>query len=189
MATATWRFSEVAVLDGMVDCAPMAYYQDVVVEYLREQRHIFLNTECCIQLNEGNPDVSGLHWYCDTVAINLRENVVYLCEVTYAKGLGALLKRLSQWNAHWPGVKNALIRDNNVPEDWPVRPWLFIPKEFMATAETKIKKFSSVPGQGGAMPFPEITALEDIVPWNPGRWPKMDATSSMMRGTTKDDQG
>jgi hypothetical protein len=52
----------------------MPYYQDVVVEYLRENRAIFLNTECCIQLNEGNPDTSGTHWYCDVLAIDLDAN-------------------------------------------------------------------------------------------------------------------
>ena len=39
----------------------MAYYQDIVVEYLRENRAIFVNTECCIQLNEGTKNDIGPH--------------------------------------------------------------------------------------------------------------------------------
>jgi hypothetical protein len=29
----------------------MDYYQGVVVEYLRADRSVFVNTECCIELN------------------------------------------------------------------------------------------------------------------------------------------
>jgi hypothetical protein len=49
----------------------MNYYESVVVDYLRADRAIFVNTECCIQLNEAvNPDNSGPHWYCDAVAVD-----------------------------------------------------------------------------------------------------------------------
>src|ERR1700692_3493662 len=46
----------------------MAYYQDIVVEYLRENRAIFVDTECCIRLNEGMNNNIGPHWYCDGLA-------------------------------------------------------------------------------------------------------------------------
>jgi glutamate synthase domain-containing protein 2 len=37
---------------------PMDYYQSVVVHYLRADRALFVNTECCIQLNQSkNPEV------------------------------------------------------------------------------------------------------------------------------------
>ncbi len=47
----------------------MDYYQGVVTDYLRADRAMFVNTECCIQLDEGNnPDAfPGRHWYCDAV--------------------------------------------------------------------------------------------------------------------------
>lgn len=48
----------------------MNYYESVVVDYLRADRALFVNTECCIQLNESdNPDTSGPHWYCDAVVV------------------------------------------------------------------------------------------------------------------------
>jgi len=57
----------------------MEYFQDVVSEYLRANRATFIDTECCIQLNSGNPD------YCSKAtrggemprpAITALENVV-----------------------------------------------------------------------------------------------------------------
>jgi hypothetical protein len=151
----------------------MAYYQDVVVEYLRENRAIFTNTECCIQLNKGNPDISGPHWYCDALAVDLDAKAVYLCEVTYARRVGALLNRLMQWNAHWPSIQTSLVRDNKVSPDWSVTPWLFMPEAFIDGARLKIKKLTSVPGETSLMPFPRITSLESIVPWNPARHTKI----------------
>lgn len=79
----------------------MDYYQGVVTGFLRADRAVFVNTECCIQLHPGaNPDV-GMHWYCDAVAINMRERQVFLCEITYSKSLDALVKRLNGWCANW----------------------------------------------------------------------------------------
>jgi hypothetical protein len=147
----------------------MGYYQDVVVEFLRENRAVFINTECCIQLNPGTNNDIGLHWYCDALAVDFDKEAVYLCEVTYAVGLGAILKRLVQWNNNWRGIKDSLKRDCKLPEAWNVEPWLFIPKDFIAKADKKIRTFVPEPRPANAMPFPNIIALESIVPWNPSR--------------------
>ena len=41
----------------------MNYYESVVIDYLRADRAIFVNTEFCIQINEAaNPDNSGPHY-------------------------------------------------------------------------------------------------------------------------------
>ena len=40
-----------------------------------------VNTEWCIQLNEdANPDSSGPHWYCDAVALDFRNHVIYFVQ-------------------------------------------------------------------------------------------------------------
>ncbi len=31
----------------------MDYYEGVVIDYLRADRAVFVNTECCIQIKEG----------------------------------------------------------------------------------------------------------------------------------------
>ena len=92
------------------------YYESVVIDYLRADRALFVNTECCIQLNESdNPDNSGPHWYCDAVVCDLRSECVFLVEISYSANLGGwengLIKRLRGWNENWLGVRAALARD------------------------------------------------------------------------------
>jgi hypothetical protein len=70
----------------------MNYYKSAVMDYLRADRAIFVNTEFCIQINKAsNPDKSGPHWYCDAVALDFRRQEIYLCEIFYAANLGALV--------------------------------------------------------------------------------------------------
>ena len=92
----------------------MDYYQGVVLEYLGADRSVFVNPECCIQLNEGdNPDTSGKHWYCDAVAVDFPD----LCMV------------LAHLGHPWEGETIAVIRRHaNVYADISAlyyRPWQF----------------------------------------------------------------
>lgn len=144
----------------------MDYYQGVVIDYLRASRTVFVNTECCIQVNPAkNPDSSGPHWYCDAVTVDFAKEAVFLCEISYAKGLGALMKRLQEWNLHWPAVLAAVDRDCRLEKlKWPVKPWIFIPDDYKKTAEQGLQRILGKQG-GSAMPYPEITSLESVVPW------------------------
>jgi hypothetical protein len=94
--------------EGVLPFGQMSYYQDIVVDYLRENRAIFVNTECCIQLNEGSGNQIGPYWYCDALAVDFGQNAVYLCEVTYARGTAALLKTSR-------AVERPLARDKKQP--------------------------------------------------------------------------
>lgn len=148
----------------------MDYYQGVVTDYLRADRAIFVNTECCIQLDDTSNPKSGRHWFCDAVAADFRAQIVFLCEVSYATGLSALLKRLSQWNAHWKQVTAALVRDCNVPPNWRVRPWLFIPQGCIESAVATISKIGLGSETARVMPDPRITPLEMVAPWQYTAW-------------------
>lgn len=149
----------------------MDYYQGVVTEFLRADRAIFLNTECCIQLHPGASPEVGTHWYCDAVAINMREKHVFLCEITYSKTLDALVKRLMGWAANWSALRLALVRDLYVPSDWPVTPWVFIPSEREGLLERKLARFAQPAGDTSSqMPKPKITHLERVSPWNYNAW-------------------
>ncbi|CAE6900254.1 hypothetical protein [Paraburkholderia domus] len=149
----------------------MDYYQGVVTEFLRADRAVFVNTECCIQLHPGaSPDV-GTHWYCDAVAINMRERQVFLCEITYSKSLDPLLKRLTAWCANWSALRLALVRDLCVPADWPVTPWVFIPSEREGLLERKLARLAQPEGDASnQMPKPKVTHLERVAPWNYNAW-------------------
>jgi hypothetical protein len=150
----------------------MGYFQDVVSEYLRANRATFINTECCIQLNPGNPDTGGPHWFCDAVAINLQQQTAHLCEVTYAKRPSALITRLRAWSANWSDILIALERDCGIPHTWNVKPWVFIPRDVIKTLEQSLTGIV-----GREMPRPEVTALEDVVPWKYPSWDRKVAES------------
>ena len=142
----------------------MNYYESVVIDYLRADRAVFVNTECCIQINPGdNPDTSGPHWYCDAVALNFRCKEIFLCEISYAAHLGDLTKRLRAWHDNWQSVIDALYRESMICEfRWPVRPWLFVPEDRVPLLEKQLNRIAN----GQPLKFnPKITPLEKVQPW------------------------
>jgi hypothetical protein len=146
----------------------MNYYENVVVEYLRADRALFVNTDCCVQLSEAeNPDKSGPHWYCDVVAADFRDKAVYLCEISYSANLNSMIARLTAWHRNWSGVLTALARDCSLPVEWPVRPWLFVPEELVALLLDRLAKIDPP----GRLSFrPRITPLELVQPWRYPSW-------------------
>jgi hypothetical protein len=149
----------------------MDNFEGNVVEYLRADRALFLNTQCCIQLNEAdNPDTSGPHWYCDILVADHRDRAIFLCEVTFSGSLASLFKRLDDWNIYWPSLQVALCRDSYLPNDWPVRPWLFIPQHLVQKVITKLSQFDHNPERKRFLPEPRITTLEMVLPWKYRSW-------------------
>jgi hypothetical protein len=151
------------------------YYQGVVIEYLRATRSRFVNTECLIQLVPGDTPERGLHWYCDAVTIDLKEQEIYLCEISYSQTLSALFKRLETWRTHWDALRSELARDCSVDATWPVRPWIFVPR---ARKDLLEKKLLSRSANFSTMPTPHITFLEDIAPWLYRSWNGMEYAAS-----------
>lgn len=143
----------------------MDYYQGVVADYLSADPAMFVKPECCIRLGSEGQLKKGNHWYCDIVAINMRTETAYLCEVTYSQTLAALVKRLRSWDANWPALRSALVHDNHVPDDWRVRPWVFVPGDLESKAVDKLSEFSSPCDDGERMPQPRLTTLEKVAPW------------------------
>lgn len=149
----------------------MDYFENIVVQYLRADRSLFLNTQCCIQLNKGdNPDVTGAHWYCDILTADFQHKVVFLCEVSFSNSLTGLFKRLEEWNANWQLLCHAISRDSNLPLDWPVRPWLFVPEELIPKVVKKLQKMNSEYHDCCFLPTPRITPLEMVLPWKYRSW-------------------
>ena len=140
------------------------YYQSLVTEYLRADRSTFVNTEFCIQLDSDRTP-KDRHWFCDAVALECSSKTVFPCEVSFAEGLGALLKRLRAWQSHWPELCAAVVRDASLTAlavGWEVRPWLFIPAASVSKIEKNLPKDA---------PFrPRVTTLEMVQPWNYRSW-------------------
>jgi len=143
----------------------MDYFQGVVADYLNADPAILVKPECLIRLDEHGPLTKGGHWYCDILAAGFRRRTVFLCEVTLAQSVAALITRLTEWNAKWTAVHAAVARDNLSGEPWPARPWVFVPE---AQRERVSAKLSSLfdPAKGPhLMPRPLATSLENVVPW------------------------
>lgn len=155
----------------------MDYFEGVVIEYLRADRSLFVNTQCCIQLNEGfNPDTSGPHWYCDAVAVSIKSKAAYLCEITYASPPASLFKRLESWASSWPQLRAALARDSGIPQDWAVTPWIFVPQGNRA----KVEAFASaLPHEH--MPVPKVQELESVMPWLYRSWDRVATHGAVER--------
>ncbi len=166
----------------------ISYHEGAVIDYLRADRSLFVNTECCIQINEAeDPDTSGPHWYCDAVAADFRERTIFLCEISYANPPRSLQKRLADWTKHWPNVCAALARDSHLPQEWPVRPWLFVPEHQVDWIVQKVRDLQEGASVGEHLPDPRITPLEFVQPWKYKSWnrtgekPKPEAVPERMR--------
>ena len=145
----------------------MSHYQEIVVEYLRADRSIFMNHEFTIQLEEGTArSQKGASWISDVVAVDFRNNSVFLCEDSYSQTLSALIKRLKSWSDNWPSIVRALRRDSCVPDDFMVRPWVFIPASLIGLF---VKKFRDCHAEFEKK-APLITPLEMTVPWEHSTW-------------------
>ena len=143
----------------------MDYFQGVVTEYLRANRSVFVNTECLIQLDEGNVQLKGRHWFCDAMAVNLKEQTVFLCEVTYSTTMQSLISRLQAWQNNWQELHCAVLRDSGAPKEWKVQPWIFIPEPHHKTFAKKFVQSHLTTGSVPSMPKPRITYLESVLPW------------------------
>lgn len=152
----------------------MDYYESVVMDYLRADRALFLNTECCIQIDAGrNPD-KGTHWYCDAVVADFRTQSVFLCEISYSEQLVDLVKRLKNWCDSWDGVRAALARESFLPKEWLARlqPWLFVPQRCVPTLQKGLSKIGNAPPNFN----PRITHLENVQPWLYCSWDRVGET-------------
>lgn len=137
----------------------MDYYESVVIDYLRADRALFVNTECCIQITPGHSSNKGTFWYCDAVVADLRSKTVLLCEISYSLTLATLIKRLQSWSANWDGMRSALERDSCLPKDWlsRLRPWLFVPERCIPSL---LKGLSRI-GRESPVSTPRITPVGD----------------------------
>jgi hypothetical protein len=145
----------------------MDYFQGVVTDYLSADHKMFVKPECLIHLDSGETLRAGRHWYCDVLAVCLREpQTVYLCEVSFSKSLDALFKRLAGWSAHWLEVRAALADHHGVDASWHVRPWAFVPEEQRGRLSRKMPQILALSSGGSSpMPNPLATSLEDVGPW------------------------
>jgi hypothetical protein len=133
----------------------MDYFQGVVLEYLRADRACFVNPEFWLRGNPEKPHEKP-HWFVDAVALHMKDKVVYLCEVTYAKQPRALIQRLQSWKLNWETIEQTLRADAHVDQSWPLIPWVFGATETLTAVKPTLEKLFHKR---------KMTDLEDVLPW------------------------
>jgi hypothetical protein len=150
----------------------MDHFKAVVMDYLQADRAVFVNTVCCIQLDEPlDSNAPAHHCSCDAVAIDLRHGAVYLCETALGHKLQPLIKKLSAWTKNWDSIKTALQRDCKVPANWRIHVWLFVPKDSIEMLDGKLEHLRKTIGSKFKV---KITALEDVQPWRASAWERCE---------------
>ena len=140
----------------------MDLYEDLILQYLTKDAHVFLNPQYSI---EGEP---GTEWSCpDFVALDFQKKCVLIVEVSSACRPESLLKRVENRDHQWiQKLTNQLRRNGVVDESWNYRVELFIRRE----AEAKFRKLlQEAPGI-------VIHVLEDLKP--PWEWKRSYAPSA-----------
>ena len=116
------------------------------------------------------------HWYCDAIAIHFRSCTIDLCEISYSKTLHSLYRRLQAWSDNWPQLTAAIVRDSSLkdlkssPSKWRIQPHIFVHTKNHSDVEGKLKGIARQAGQSEQMPDPQITWLEDVLPWTYRAW-------------------
>ena len=150
----------------------MDHYKIVVMDYLQSDRAVFLNRECCLELDEAvSPEKTRQHCSCDAVAIDLRHGAVYLCDAALHEKLQSLMRKLSAWTKDWDSIKAALQRNCKVPANWRVHVWLFVPNDSIELLEEKLEQLRQTVGARFKV---KLTALEDVQPWRFSRWERRE---------------
>jgi hypothetical protein len=148
----------------------LEYFQPITVEYLRADRAIFVNTEFCLQLNEGLPAASA-HWFVDALAVDFRSKTIFLCETSFEKSMASIVERLQKWQTNWTAIPKALARDSALDVgllSWPIRAWLFVPQDCLRILLKKLAVVTAASSDG--FPPPRITTLEMTQPWQYCSW-------------------
>jgi hypothetical protein len=117
-----------------------------------------LNPEFWLDLRSYKPPVkTKQERYIDALTVCFRDRVAYLCEISYSVSQSAMIARLREWSAHWPEIARQIYRQANIPEDWGIRIWLFVPEAAITKLVRQMPQFPSPP---------KITPLEMVVPWS-----------------------
>jgi hypothetical protein len=139
------------------------YFQSVVAEYMQRDCATFINTEFFL-VHKNKPNEKGPpEWLVDILAINMREQCAYLCEISYAAKLSSLLKRLQEWHKSWDLVKKTVHARAHLPANWKIRVLLFVPPKEIEKLKLRLPSFE---------PPAEIVSLEKTIPWDYNRWPR-----------------
>ncbi len=135
----------------------MEYYQGIVADYVSADRATFVANEYLLELERGKQP----YWWIDTLAVSLKEETAYLCEVTFSKQLSKIAGKVRAFYENMEGISAALHREASIPSTWKITPWLFVPR---LNGPQLVERLQPAL-------IAKITYLEDVAPWiYPNGW-------------------
>ena len=87
----------------------------------------------------------GRNWWIDVLAVDFKDETIYLCEATIAQKPKYMLQRLRAWTAHWQEICKTLFRLTQAPDTWRVKPWIFAPDFLKPKIEGGIAAIPDLP--------------------------------------------
>jgi hypothetical protein len=113
----------------------MSHYEEIVAEYLCFGRTRFVSPGFSLDLGGVGPQGKGRNWWIDVLAVDFKEQTIYLCEATFARNPTYMFARLRAWTVVWPEICENLFRITHAPHSWTVKPWIFTPYDLKLRIE------------------------------------------------------
>ena len=153
----------------------MSYYEEIVAEYLCFERTRFVSPGFNLDLGGAGPLGKGRNWWIDVLAVDFKDEAIYLCEATFAQQPNYMFRRLRTWAALWLEIRENLFHVTHAPSSWDVIPWIFAPSNL----ESKIKQgIETIPDR----PFDcKWRSFEEIVPWKRPQYSAIAAAEKKAR--------
>lgn len=126
----------------------MDYFEGIVEKYIAADRSTFVSPQFYLKLECGE-------FWVDVVAINLQEETLYFCEVTFSRDVNKISRKALSYVENASLYKQAIFAHAAIPAHWQFRPWLFLLKD---SAQKFVARWSH-PVR------PKITYLESTAPW------------------------
>ena len=72
----------------------MSHYEKIIGEYLCYEQTRFVSPGFGLNLGGVGPHGKGRNWWIDVLAVDFKDETIYLCEATFAQKPKYMLQRL-----------------------------------------------------------------------------------------------
>ncbi len=114
----------------------ISYHQEIVVQYLSSDPRLFISEEYYVGWGK---EAKGEHIWVDVVAVDICNKEVFLVEITSDPYARQIIKKLNlTYSTMLPTVRTAMLGGLGLPDDWSIRPWIFVRREAVSKILDKI---------------------------------------------------
>jgi hypothetical protein len=132
----------------------ISHYQEVVIQYIIADPAVLVSEE--YHLNVKKISNTDKIFWVDALAADIREHILYLVEISYAKKPRALTQKMNDYVAYEEQIRRALVGERGVGPAWELRPWGFIIEAAYPYLEARLSEHAK----------PKLTFLEHTpFPW------------------------